>query len=286
MKKVLVTGAGGQLGQSLTLDSWEVVKTGKTYLDGMEFDKFLDITNQEQVYSVLEKFNPDIILHLAAMTNVDGCEVESEKAHEINVYGTANLLQEFSGKFVFLSTDYVFDGSAGPYGEEDEVNPINQYGKTKLAAEELVMGSSNDWLIIRTNVLWNIGGKYKASFADWLVEQLSQEKPVNIVNDQWNNPAYTEDLGQVINELLKQDAKGIYHYGSSKILNRYDFALLIANVYKLDESLISPILTEELNQPAKRPLKSGLKTAKIERDFGINPSVLQEDIEKLAARNT
>ncbi len=286
MKKVFVTGGGGQLGLSLKLDECAVFKTGRKHLEGFEFDALLDITDKRQVQTVLSKFDPDVILHLAAMTNVDGCELEPERAHEINVNGTANLLEPFEGKFIFLSTDYVFDGANGPYSEADDVNPINTYGKTKLAAEEAVKAGASDWLILRTNVIWNIGGNYKASFADWLVEQLSQGKQVNIVTDQWNNPTQTGDLGRVINELLKQDGQGLYHYGSSEILNRYDFARLIANIYDLDEKLIKPIKTEELNQPAQRPLKSGLKTEKIERDFGITPSVLRNDIEKLAARNS
>ncbi len=287
MKKVLITGAGGQLGSSMELEDFIMITTSRFHNDAVEsptIDADLDITNEYQVKTIIAENDPDIIVHLAAMTNVDGCELNPDQAYEVNVRGTVNLLNHFNGKFVLLSTDYVFDGNEGPYSENDTVNPKNVYGKTKLEAERKVREFSADWLILRTNVVWNIGGKYKASFVDWLVEELDEGNQVRIVTDQWNNPTHTEDLGCVINELLKYDASGLYHYGSAEVLNRYDFARLIANIYNLDENLIKPIMTQELNQLAKRPLRSGLKTNKIERDFAIIPAVLREDIEKIALR--
>ena len=287
MKKVLITGAGGQLGSSIELEDFIMITTSRFHNDAVEsptIDADLDITNEYQVKTIIAENDPDIIVHLAAMTNVDGCELNPDQAYEVNVRGTVNLLNHFNGKFVLLSTDYVFDGNEGPYSENDTVNPKNVYGKTKLEAERKVREFSADWLILRTNVVWNIGGQYKASFVDWLIEELDEGNQVRIVTDQWNNPTHTEDLGCVINELLKHDASGLYHYGSAEVLNRYDFARLIANIYNLDENLIKPIMTQELNQLAKRPLRSGLKTNKIERDFAIIPAVLREDIEKIALR--
>ena len=287
MKKVLITGAGGQLGSSMELKDFIMITTSRFHNDAVEspaIDADLDITNEYQVKTIIAENDPDIIVHLAAMTNVDGCELNPDQAYEVNVRGTVNLLNHFNGKFVLLSTDYVFDGNEGPYSENDTVNPKNVYGKTELEAERKVREFSADWLILRTNVVWNIGGQYKASFVDWLVEELDEGNQVRIVTDQWNNPTHTEDLGCVINELLKHDASGLYHYGSAEVLNRYDFARLIANIYNLDENLIKPIMTQELNQLAKRPLRSGLKTNKIERDFAIIPAVLREDIEKIALR--
>lgn len=278
MKKVLVTGAGGQLGQSLDLQNVTTIRTSRSKSDSI--DVILDVTDNQNVESLINEHDPDIILHLAAMTNVDGCELNPDKAHEINVKGTANLLKLFDGKFIFLSTDYVFNGEDGPYSENDEVDPINVYGRSKLDAENIVKEISNDWVILRTNVVWNIGGSYHASFADWLVNELTNERTVKIVTDQWNNPTHTDDLGRVIDQIIEKDAQGLFHYGSSDVLNRYDFAKLIANVYELDESLITPIRTESLNQSAKRPLKSGLKTDKIEQELEIMPSDLWEDIER------
>lgn len=278
MKKILITGASGQLGASLQLNNYNIIRTDIILQDDQEHFKVLDITNEEQVNALLEKEKPDVIIHLAAMTNVDGCELNPNQAQLINVLGTENLLNHFTGKFIFVSSDYVFDGEDGPYTEDDDVNPINVYGKTKLEGEASVRKLSNDWVILRTNVVWNIGGNFKASFADWVVDELQSNRHIRIVADQWNNPAWTVDLGNVIETLIQHDANGLYHHGSSRIINRYVFACMIANVYELNSSLIEPITTKELNQSAQRPLKSGLITKKLENDFNFTPSKTISDI--------
>lgn len=278
MKKVLITGSSGQLGTSLQLDDYDVIRTDVIQQNKQVNCTILDITNEEPVKDLLEAEKPDVIVHLAAMTNVDGCERNPDQAQLINVEGTKNLLNHFVGKFIFVSSDYVFDGVEGPYSEDDDVNPINVYGKTKLEAEENVRKLSNDWVILRTNVVWNIGGNFKASFADWVVDELQNNRQIRIVADQWNNPAWTVDLGNVIETLIKHDANGLYHHGSSHVINRYDFACMIANVYELNSSLIEPITTKELNQTAQRPLKCGLITKKLEIDFNFTPSNTVLDI--------
>ncbi len=278
MKKILITGASGQLGASLQLNNYNIIRTDIILQDDQEHFKVLDITNEEQVNALLEKEKPDVIIHLAAMTNVDGCELNPNQAQLINVLGTENLLNHFMGKFIFVSSDYVFDGEDGPYTEDDDVNPINVYGKTKLEGEASVRKLSNDWVILRTNVVWNIGGNFKASFADWVVDELQSNRHIRIVADQWNNPAWTVDLGNVIETLIQHDANGLYHHGSSRIINRYDFACMIANVYELNSSLIEPITTKELNQSAQRPLQCGLITKKLENDFNFTPSKTISDI--------
>ncbi|MBC8322719.1 MAG: SDR family oxidoreductase [Candidatus Marinimicrobia bacterium] len=283
MKKVLITGSSGQLGASLQLNDYDVMRTDIFPQGDQENFTILDITNELHVKNLLEAEKPDVIVHLAAMTNVDGCERNPDQAQLINVKGTENLLNSFSGKFIFVSSDYVFDGENGPYIEEDDVNPINVYGKTKLESEESVRRLSNDWIILRTNVVWNIGGNFKASFADWVVDELQNNRLIRIVADQWNNPAWTVDIGNVIETMIKHDGKGLYHHGSSRVINRYDFACMIANVYELNTSLIEPITTKELNQTAKRPLKCGLITKKLENDFNFNPSKTLSDIK--AAKN-
>jgi len=281
MKKVLITGASGQLGASLQLNDYDVIRTDVIQQNNQNNFTILDITNESQVKKLLEEAKPDVIVHLAAMTNVDGCERNPDLAHLINVKGTENLLNHFAGKFIFVSSDYVFDGEDGPYSEDDTVNPINVYGKTKLKGEDSVRVLSNDWVILRTNVVWNIGGNFTASFADWVVDELKNNKPIRIVADQWNNPAWTVELGHVIEILIECNGMGLYHHGSSHVINRYDFACMIANVYELNASLIEPITTKELNQTAQRPLKCGLITKKLENDFNFKPSKTLLDI-KLA----
>ena len=134
----------------------------------------LDITELKQVRETITLFQPDVIVHLAAMTDVDGCERDPEMAFDVNVRGTENLLDNFNGRFIYISTDYVFDGSDGPYAEKDEVNPLSVYGRTKFYGEDLVQQSDANWVILRSNVVFSFNERTKASFMDWVVDSLKK----------------------------------------------------------------------------------------------------------------
>ena len=225
--------------------------------------------------------NPDIILNLGAMTDVDKCENDPSMAREINVEGVKNLCHGFGGHFIQISTDYVFDGIAGPYDELDETNPISVYGRTKLDADEWLRTNHTRATILRTNVLYSYTKLTQASFVKWVVDSLSQGKKINVVDDQWNNPTWTESLAPLIKKLIKVKAFDLFHYGDADLINRYDFALIIAKVFDLDTTLVSPISTDDLNQTAPRPLRSGLKTEKIESALGIVPNSVETCLEKI-----
>ncbi|MDP6339667.1 MAG: dTDP-4-dehydrorhamnose reductase [Candidatus Marinimicrobia bacterium] len=281
IKTILITGAYGQLGEACLKylkSNFEIKSTGRHAPDdGIH----LDITDSDSVHCVIAKTNPDVILNLAAMTNVDGCETNPEMAESINVDGVKNLCHQFEGQFIQISTDYVFDGRAGPYSESDETNPISVYGKTKLAADEWLLENQEKTTIIRTNVVYGYTNRTQASFVKWVVDSLNDGKPINVVDDQWNNPTWTESLASVISRLIEGGAFGLYHYGDKDLINRCEFAHLIAKVFELDASLISPISTAELDQPAPRPLKSGLKTEKIESELGIVPNSVETCLMKI-----
>jgi dTDP-4-dehydrorhamnose reductase len=231
----------------------------------------MDISNKSIVQQVVSKHEPDVLIHLAAMTNVDGCEREKEKAWDINVKGTEHLLQVISGsetRIIFISTDYVFDGENGPYGVDAKPSPINYYGKSKLAAENAIRGGRNAWVILRTNVLYGAGGS-PASFVRWVTESLKIGNEIRVVDDQYGNPTWTGSLAESIKLLIVLNSEGLFHYGGADFISRHQFALKIAETYNLDQSLIKKISTEELGQLAKRPLQSGLTTNKIEETVGI-----------------
>ncbi|MEA1881073.1 MAG: dTDP-4-dehydrorhamnose reductase [Candidatus Marinimicrobia bacterium] len=275
MNTVLITGAYGQLGESCTKylkNDFNIISTGRNALDG---GIQLDITYPDSIRRVLEETNPDVILNLAAMTNVDGCETIPEMAESINLDGVKNLCNGFDGHFFQISTDYVFDGTEGPYSESDETNPVSVYGKTKLAADKWLMENHEKTTILRANVVYGYTKRTKASFVKWVFDSLTNGKQINVVNDQWNNPTWTESIATVISKLIEEKAKGLYHYGDKDHMNRYEFAQLIAKVFELDAFLVSPISTAELNQPAPRPLQSGLKTEKIESALGIVPNSVE-----------
>jgi len=286
MKKILVTGAFGQLGTSLceVLSNKSILATGRIITTTEKYRSVeLDITNQKNVEELIHNYKPDIIIHLAAMTDVDGCEKDPEIAFDINVRATENLLKNFRGKFIYISTDYVFDGEEGPYSEDDKVNPVSVYGKTKLYGESLIKESDIDWVILRSNIIFSYNDRTKASFVNWVVDSLKRKQIITVVNDQWNNPTWTNDLANVISMIIKKNISGLYHYGGGDFLNRLEFAKMIASAFSLDRELIQPITTPELNWLAQRPLKSGLYTNKIELDLGIEPLPIQKALDKMVS---
>lgn len=289
-KKVLVTGALGQLGRSVVdalsgsfrlipadLVSPEEVSYLKDYIK-------MDISDPFEVERAIKRTNPDVVLNLAAMTDVDGCESDPDRARLINEDGVRNILRCFWGKIIQISTDYVFNGNNGPYSEDDPVSPTNVYGLTKLNAEKIIQKSSNPWLIVRTNVLFDYTDATGASFVKWVIDSLASGKPIKVVNDQWGNPTWTRGLADCVRILLENDLRGLYNYAGKDFVNRLDFAMLISEIFDLDSSLIKPVSTGELNQLAERPLKGGLKTQKIENALNLDMIPLKESLRQIRER--
>jgi dTDP-4-dehydrorhamnose reductase len=274
MKKILITGGSGQLAKQLFLelrDLFSVISCDRNDLN---------ITDRENVKSFLTNYNPDIIINTAAYTDVDGCEVNSDLAYDVNAFSINNFSDFFNGLFIQISTDYVFDGENGPYDESDKTNPLSTYGKSKLKGEEMVEKNFTNYLIIRTNVLY--GGKSKASFLDWVIASLSSKKEIHIVNDQFNNPVSIYDLSSILKDLITKKKRGLFHIGSKNIYSRFDFANMIAKTWGLNNDYILPISTKELkkrlnNYVAERPMKSGL----ISLDKAIPEFSLVDSLEKI-----
>ena len=252
-KTILVTGSSGQLGKTfLTIykDLYQIYSFPRSSLD---------ISNKDEVKKILD-LNPDIIVNCAAMTDVDSCEINEQKAFEINAHSILNF-SKYRGHFFQISTDYIFDGRNGPYYENDPVNPLNIYGESKLKGENIVKDIFKRYTILRSNIIF--GNHSRASFLRWVVESLKSNQKIKVVDDQFNNPVSVIDCSNVISFLINEEKYGTYHLGSDLICSRFEFANLIANYWDLDCSLISKISTEELSRNlksyrARRPLKSGL----------------------------
>ena len=282
MKSILLTGAYGQLGLSFRklFDSkYEIYFSGNNY--NPKSGIYLDITNPILYNEVLNFVKPDLVINFAALTNVDLCEKKPELAYSINLGGLTNLVDLFNGPIVQISTDYVFDGENGPYVEDDITNPINVYGASKLESEKILLENSKDNLIIRTNVLYDYSKSTSASFLNWVVESLKSENEINIVEDQWNNPTWTSSLAVVIEKAIDKGVSGLFHWGDEDWINRYEFANKIASTFSLKTSLIKPILTEDLKQIAKRPLKSGLKTDFAQKILNLEPPTIEECLDSI-----
>ena len=244
--------------------------------------KQLDITDRASVKSVIMDFFPDIIINAAAFTAVDKCETEKELAWNINVKGVENLAHyafPIDSYLVHISSDYVFDGLSGPYTEVDKVNPVSYYGRTKLASENALKSSGVRHSAVRTNVLYGPTLHGRPDFVKWVVNSLVTGQGIKIVTDQYNNPTYIDDLVWGIAKLCSYKKEGIYNLAGKEVISRLEFTERIAEYFDLNKELISPIKTEELNQPARRPLKSGLITLKAQSEFGYRPMSLEESFE-------
>lgn len=286
-KRILVVGANGMLGQHAVefyLKQDNIHVTGCSIEPSSVISNYdyasCDITKREEVKKIVYDFYPDFIINAAAFTNVDLSEIERETAWKINVKGVEYLSEAAritDAHLIHISSDYIFDGLSGPYTENAKPNPLGYYGRTKLASENVLKISGAVNTVLRTNVLYGIADS-RPDFVRWLVDSLRNGKKVKIVTDQINNPTYIDDLVQAVSKVIEFKKDGIYNIGGRDFLSRYEFSEKIANFFNLDKKLMLPIKTKELNQPAKRPLKSGLITIKAETELGYKPHTIFESL--------
>jgi dTDP-4-dehydrorhamnose reductase len=289
-KKILVVGSNGLLGQKMAelllrgsphqviLSSIEPFPA--VHLQSAPYHQ-LDVTVRKDVRQLFAGTHPDAVINCAAMTNVDLCETERETAWKINATAVEHLAEAarvHGSTLLHVSTDYVFDGQNGPYVEDDRPNPLSYYGKSKLAAENTLRTAGVPHVIARTIVLYGYAQGAKPNFVLWLIQSLEQGKAVRIVDDQIGNPTFVDDLAYGLLRALELGKTGVYHLAGREIVNRYDFALHVAKVFGLDASLIHPIKTAMLDQPAPRPLHSGLITLKAETELGFRPLAIDESL--------
>ncbi|MGZ4902431.1 MAG: dTDP-4-dehydrorhamnose reductase [Halobacteriota archaeon] len=279
MTRVLITGGSGLLGRALQREAskYKIEALGTYHRASHERGIPLDITNREHVSATIQRLKPDWIIHAAAMTDVDRCERERDKAWQANALGTKNVVdagRESGARMIYISTDFVFDGEHGPYAEEDATHPINVYGESKLAGERFVLAEPDN-AVARVCVLY---GSDKPNFVTWVVESLRVGTPVNVVNDQYNTPTYTNNCAQALLGLCERHLTGIYHVSGREQLSRYDFACAIADVFGLDGKLINVASTDMLRQQARRPKNSALRVDKAERALGMRLADVHEGL--------
>lgn len=245
--KVLITGAKGQLGTDLchVLSSdYNIIAT--------DIDE-LDITNPDDVVANFTLYEPDIVIHAAAFTDVDACETEQAHAFRINAMGTQNVAlacQEFHARMVYISTDYVFDGSMRvPLREYHKTCPLNVYGESKLLGEQIVQHLVMRHFIVRTSWLFGGGGR---NFPKTIMRLASERSEIGVVNDQWGRPTFSHDLAHAIAHLINSPFYGIYHISNPPETTWYEFAKKIVELAGL-KCEVKPISTSEYPRPAKRP---------------------------------
>lgn len=261
---MLVVGASGQIGGALLN---EAIKSdhqvlGTRFKQNFDEPNFvsLDLSNANNIKEVFESFKPDVVYACAALANVDYCETHPEESFSTNYDSVKKLVDisnQSNSRFIFLSTDYVFNGQEGPYPEDADPDPINVYGKHKLMAEEYILEHAKNFLIVRTTITFGNERQGK-NFYLVLKSKLSSGQEMRVPTDQFGSPSYNKSIAKALLELGPHDLQDVLNISSDTFISRYDFALLIAQVFELDNKLIIPVTTPELNQAAVRPMKAGL----------------------------
>jgi dTDP-4-dehydrorhamnose reductase len=297
-KKVLITGSNGLLGQKLAhllVHNAHIgliaTSRGENKLAGLLPEltfMSLDVTDARQVTELIARERPTHLLHTAAMTNVDECEEDHAGCWQLNVEALRHLVQacaHYQVHLIHLSTDFIFDGQAGPYDEQARPNPISYYGESKLAAEALVRESPGKWAILRTVLVYGIVHDYgRSNIVLWVKNSLEAQKRIQVVNDQYRTPTLAEDLAMGCWLAVEHDAEGIYHISGKELLTPYDMALLVARYFNLDASLIQQVDASTFSQKARRPLRTGFDISKAERNLGFTPHTFLEGIAVVASQ--
>ena len=291
MKKVLITGSNGLLGQKLIYQligypDYLVFATSRGENRTLIKKRYeyipLDITDEQEIQETFDYVQPDIVINTAAMTNVDACEDDKEGCWKLNVDAVqliVNACEKYNSHLIHVSTDFIFDGVSGPYSEESEPNPLSYYGESKLAAEEIVKKSSCKWSIARTVLVYGVvDNMSRSNIVLWAKGALESGKELTVVNDQFRTPTLAEDLAHGCILIAQNGAQGIYNISGEDYMCIIDLVKKVAKYYQLDENLVKPISSSSLNQKAARPPKTHLLLDKAKKDLGYKPSSFEEGL--------
>ena len=283
MKKLLIIGVSGLTGfklANLSSGNYQVFGTYNHRSISIEnCETFqLDKSNKKQTTSLLEKINPDVVVDCSALHNVDYCEKNQEETWKVNVEAPkyiAEKCKEISARMIYMSTDYVYDGTETKYNEKSQPNPLNYYGLSKLKGEQEIANLDIDYAICRTSLIfgWNPGevqGKKSSSgktmnYVIWALNKLRNGEELTIVNDQYSTPTYADNLAESILKLANTNLHGIFHSAGKNCVNRFDFTLKIAEIFGINQNLILPTTSDKFTQVAKRPMRCCLDVSKAEK---------------------
>jgi dTDP-4-dehydrorhamnose reductase len=277
--RILVTGSNGLVGTKVlerllhdpTAEPLAAYHQNRTneYLGDLPY-WWLDIASAADVERALGDARPHAVIHAGAFTNVDGAESQRGLAWASNAEGTGILARACAARgirLVYLSTEYVFDGTAGPYRETDPVNPLGWYAKTKEAGEQAVVAAGGSWAIARTTVVYGYAAHVRANFVLWLTGELRAGRRVRIVDDQIGSPTLADNLAEMVLALAASRENGVFNTAGADVISRMEFSRRIAATFSLDAGLMDPIDTAALGQAAPRPLRAGLLMDKFRASF-------------------
>ena len=292
--RVLVTGANGLLGQALTrrlaqADEMTIRATARddTLRPSIDCEYSpMDVTAPEAVEHMFDEFEPDVVVNCAAMSDVAACDTDRNRAWATNARAVKRLARHCSdtrAHLVQVSTDFVFNGARGPYDETARPDPVNYYGRTKLAAENHMREAGRDnWTIARTVLLYGTGTNLsRQNIVLWMVNQLRQGEPLHVVTDQWRTPTYVPDLAEGLYQILDRDATGIYHLSGPDGVSIHELACAVADVFELDEDLIHPVESDYFDDAVDRPPHTGFDISKAQSELDYDPHSLRSGLQAL-----
>ena len=287
MKKILITGANGFLGQHLALHlhqrSYEVFATsrGPSRLPSSVIKyASAELTKPAEVDRLLDAGQPDVIIHTAALSRPDECEADKNKCMAINVEATKNLLQQKPAYFIYVSTDFIF-GEDGPHSEHAVVDPLNFYGQSKWHAEQEVRQAGIDYAIMRPAFIYGkVWPGLRPTFLQWVKTNLEEGKRIKVVSDQLRTPTYVQDICRGLEMMISQRVTGDYHLAGKEVLSPYEMAMTTARVLGLNTSLMESVTADTFPEPVRRSKKSGLMIAKAQAELGYEPVSFAEGVQQ------
>jgi dTDP-4-dehydrorhamnose reductase len=291
-KRILITGANGLLGQKL-IDLYlnkpekEILATGigvcRHPKKGSFQYKSMDISNLEDVNRVFDEFKPNTVIHTAAMTNVDACELNKVECDRLNVQAVHNIVsasKAHHSRLIHISTDFIFDGTHGPVTEEEIPNPLSYYGHSKLKGEHAVMDNMDNWAILRTVLVYGVvNDMSRSNIVLWAKGALESGKPISVVDDQFRTPTLAEDLAMGCFLAEDQEAQGIYNISGKDFMSIYELVERVADYYQLSKASMSKSDSSTLNQAAKRPPITGFVLDKAKKELNYQPHSFEEGLE-------
>lgn len=299
MKKILVTGSNGFIGQEILYQALVAGKIelfalsrGENRFSTQDFSVpgaytfiSVDVCDDVQMERAIKEYQPDCVIHTVAMANVDDCEKDPDLCEKINVQSVRQLVslaEKHHFHLIYLSTDFIYDGENGPYKETDVPNPLNEYGHSKLRAEEIIQKSVCKWSIIRTILVYGVPReKGRSNFVLWVKNTLEAQKKINVVTDHIRMPTLVTDLANACLHIAEKEVLGVYHISSEESFSVFDFAQQVAGFWHLDSSLISPVLSTTLSSSVARPSSTGFVIDKAKDAFGFHPTPLKEGLEQI-----
>ncbi|MFZ4863510.1 SDR family oxidoreductase [Sphingobacterium sp. Mn56C] len=295
MMRILITGSNGFVSQKFCEQFKAENRPGALLgvskstnrnpnLKSTEFQQ-IDLSDFEALNRLLVTFKPTHILHTAAVTAVETCEQRPERAQQLNVDLTAFLgayAKEQGCHLTFISTDFVFDGIAGPYLETDPTNPKNVYGSTKVEAEQRLLALGGSMAILRTILLYGaVADLQRSNLVLWAKKQLEANLPIDVVSDQWRMPTWVDDLAQACWLSMVQRAEGIFHISGNEMLSIEEAVRQVADFWNLDKTQITPISSAQIGQADNRPQRTGFSIEKAKKVLGYNPTAFVVSLQEI-----